>query len=192
MAILEKLTPVSRYSALRVVESADGTHWCHMHADLVDNPGRACFKPNLVNEIIQYQWTLGDRMRRTRGNEAGTLQHVVLASDCDAFNLGGDLEYFCDSIRRQDRHALLTYARRCVRGVHAIPHRAGCGTRTASRWSRATRWAAAWRGRVEPATPSSPRKAWAWACRRSCSTCSRAWVRTRSCASASPRTRRRS
>jgi DSF synthase len=45
---------------------------------------------------------------------------VVLASDCDAFNLGGDLEYFCDAIRRQDRHALLTYARQCVRGVHAF------------------------------------------------------------------------
>jgi DSF synthase len=44
----------------------------------------------------------------------------VLASDCDAYNLGGDLEYFCDAIRRQDRHALLTYARQCVRGVHAF------------------------------------------------------------------------
>ena len=116
MAILEKLTPVSRYSALRVVESADGTHWCHMHADLVDNPGRACFKPNLVNEIIQYQWLLADRMRRRRMQQDCGLQHVVLASDCDAFNLGGDLEYFCDSIRRQDRNALLTYARQCVRG----------------------------------------------------------------------------
>jgi DSF synthase len=91
-----------------------------MHADLADNPGRACFKPALVNEIIQYQWTLADRMRRARSHESDGLQHVVLASDCDAFNLGGDLEYFCDAIRRQDRHALLTYARQCVRGVHAF------------------------------------------------------------------------
>ena len=121
MAALEKLSPVARYSTLRTVESTDGTtHWCHMHADLADNPGRACFKPNLVNEIIQYQWALADRMRRTRHHDSSTLQHVVLASDCDAFNLGGDLEYFCDSIRRQDRHALLTYARQCVRGVHAF------------------------------------------------------------------------
>ena len=121
MATLEKLTPVSRYSTLRVAESADaGVHWCHMHADLADNPGRACFKPALVNEIIQYQWTLADRMRRARSHESGGLQHVVLASDCDAFNLGGDLEYFCEAIRRQDRHALLTYARQCVRGVHAF------------------------------------------------------------------------
>ncbi len=121
MATLEKLTPVSRYTTLRVAESADASvHWCYMHADLATNPGRACFKPSLVNEIIQYQWTLADRMRRARGNESGGLQHVVLASDCDAFNLGGDLEYFCDAIRRQDRHALLTYARQCVRGVHAF------------------------------------------------------------------------
>ena len=121
MATLEKLTPVSRYSTLRTAESADASvHWCHMHADLADNPGRACFKPALVNEIIQYQWSLADRMRRSRNQDDAGLQHVVLASDCDAFNLGGDLEYFCDSIRRQDRHALLTYARQCVRGVHAF------------------------------------------------------------------------
>lgn len=121
MATLEKLTPVPRYATLRVAESDDGSvHWCHMHADLADNPGRACFKPALVNEIIQYQWVLGDRMRRARYQDGGGLRHVVLASDCDAFNLGGDLEYFCEAIRRQDRHALLTYARQCVRGVHAF------------------------------------------------------------------------
>jgi DSF synthase len=121
MATLEKLTPVPRYATLRAAESRDATvHWCHMHADLADQPGRACFKPALVNEILQYQWALADRMRRERNTGGDALQHVVLASDCDAFNLGGDLEYFCDAIRRQDRHALLTYARQCVRGVHAF------------------------------------------------------------------------
>ncbi|RZA18777.1 MAG: enoyl-CoA hydratase [Lysobacteraceae bacterium] len=121
MAIPEKLSPVPRYSTLRAAETGDSnTHWCYMHADLSANPGRACFKPALVNEIIQYQWTLADRMRRARNQDGEVLQHVVLASDCDAFNLGGDLEYFCDSIRRQDRHALLAYARQCVRGVHAF------------------------------------------------------------------------
>ncbi|MEO5628218.1 MAG: crotonase/enoyl-CoA hydratase family protein [Thermomonas sp.] len=121
MATPDKLTSVPRYSTLRIAESNDAAvHWCHMHADLADLPGRACFKPNLVNEILQYQWALGDRLRRERDNGEGNLTHVVLASDCDAFNLGGDLEYFCDAIRRQDRHALLTYARQCVRGVHAF------------------------------------------------------------------------
>ena len=121
MVTIEKLSPVPRYATLRTTENADASvYWCHMHADLARAPGRACFKPALVNEILQYQWALADRLRRERGNSVDSLRHVVLASDCDAFNLGGDLEYFCDAIRRQDRHALLTYARQCVRGVHAF------------------------------------------------------------------------
>lgn len=121
MVTVEKLSPVPRFNTLRVTENADAsTHWCYMHADLARAPGRACFKPALVNEILQYQWGLADRLRRERGSGEDNIRHVVLASDCDAFNLGGDLEYFCDAIRRQDRHALLTYARQCVRGVHAF------------------------------------------------------------------------
>ena len=121
MSNVEALSPVSRYNTLRVVDGGDsGVHWCFMHADLARQPGRACFKPALVNEILQYQWSLGDRLRQQRDRADAAMPHVVLASDCDAFNLGGDLEYFCDAIRRQDRHALLTYARQCVRGVHAF------------------------------------------------------------------------
>ncbi len=120
-AILEKLASVPRYSTLRVSESADASvHWCHMHADLAAAPGRACFKPALVADILQYQDVLGDRLRRERKLGETGLRHVVLASDCDAFNLGGDLEYFCEAIRRQNRPALLGYARQCVRGVHAF------------------------------------------------------------------------
>jgi DSF synthase len=44
----------------------------------------------------------------------------VLASDNEAFNLGGDLELFCRLIRLGDRTRLLDYARRCVVGVHAF------------------------------------------------------------------------
>ncbi len=120
-AILEKLASVPRYSTLRVSESADASvHWCHMHADLAAAPGRACFKPALVADILQYQDVLGDRLRRERKLGETGLRHMVLASDCDAFNLGGDLEYFCEAIRRQNRPALLGYARQCVRGVHAF------------------------------------------------------------------------
>ena len=107
VATLEKIASSPRYATLRTTESADGSvHWCHMHADLAAAPGRACFKPALVDEILQYQALLGDRLRREQGRDGGALTHVVLASDCDAFNLGGDLEYFCDAIRRQDRAAL--------------------------------------------------------------------------------------
>ena len=121
IATLEKLVTAPRHATLRIAENTDASvHWCHMHADLASAPGRACFKPALVADILQYQALLGDRLRRERNLGDATLRHVVLASDCDAFNLGGDLEYFCDAIRRQDRPALLAYAQQCVRGVHAF------------------------------------------------------------------------
>ncbi len=127
-ATLEKLTPVPRYPTLRTTTDAAGeVHWCHMHADLAHAPGRACFKPALVDDILRYQQSLGERLWRERRQGDAGLKHVVLASDCDAFNLGGDLEYFCDAIRRQDRSALLHYATQCVRGVHAFHDGLGAG-----------------------------------------------------------------
>ena len=119
-------------STLRTIDDHDrGTYWCNMHADLAQAPGRACFKPALVDEILRYQQVLSDRLRvqqqRTNGN---MLPHVVLASDADVFNLGGDLELFCQSIRKGDRKTLLAYARQCVRGVHAFHVGLGAGAHT--------------------------------------------------------------
>lgn len=110
---------------LRVIEETErGVYWCHMHAGTV--PGRrACFSMDLVDDIIQYQQGLGERLRSGMG--AGMLAHVVLASDADAFNLGGDLELFCRLIRAGDRDGLLNYARQCVRGVHAFHAGLGAG-----------------------------------------------------------------
>ncbi|HET8819680.1 MAG TPA: crotonase/enoyl-CoA hydratase family protein [Xanthomonadaceae bacterium] len=119
-------------STLRTIDDHDrGTYWCHMHADLGRSPGRACFKPALVDEILRYQQVLADRLRlqqqRDRNN---VLPHVVLASDSDVFNLGGDLELFCQAIRNGDRKTLLAYARQCVRGVHAFHVGLGGGAHT--------------------------------------------------------------
>lgn len=120
-ATVEKLSPNPRYSTLRITETSDGSvHWCHMHADLAKQPGRACFKPALVDEILHFQVMLSARMQRDAQRHHTALPHVVLASDCDAFNLGGDLEYFCTAIHQQNRPALLRYAQQCVRGVHAF------------------------------------------------------------------------
>ena len=109
---------------LRVIEETErGVYWCHMHAGAV--PGRrACFSMDLVDDIIEYQRSLGDRLRM---GSPSTLAHVVLASDADAFNLGGDLELFCRLIRAGDRNGLLDYARQCVRGVHAFHAGLGAG-----------------------------------------------------------------
>ena len=117
------------HNTLRSVEDPDrGVYWCHMHADLVTSPGRACFRPILVDEILHYQQALADRLRlRQQREKSNSLPHVVLASDSDVFNLGGDLDLFCRSIRSGDRNVLLAYARQCVRGVHGFHTGLGAG-----------------------------------------------------------------
>jgi DSF synthase len=109
------------YSALRIEEHlANGDYWLSMHADLQREPGRACFTPRLIREILDYQKLLTRRLEVESHNAPGGLAHVVLASCDTSFNLGGDLALFCDAIRRRDRVMLLDYAHQCVRGVHAF------------------------------------------------------------------------
>lgn len=131
MSNIEKLSIAPRYNTLRTTANSErGTYWCYMHADLGAQPGRACFKPVLVDEILSYQQMLADelRVRQAQGEEG--IAHVVLASDTDVFNLGGDLELFCRAIRAKDRNVLLAYARQCVRGVHAFHNGLGAGAHT--------------------------------------------------------------
>mgnify|MGYP002712216316 CR=1 FL=1 len=104
---IESLQPASRFNMLRVAEDADrGVHWFYMHNQ--GTTGRACFRPGLVSEILSHQQVLGDRLRRSSATDG--IAHIVLASDSDAFNLGGDLELFCRAIRAGDRATLLSYA----------------------------------------------------------------------------------
>ena len=123
MSPVELLHPRLNYATLRLEEHPDtAEYWMSMHADLQRRPGRACFSPALIADILDYQRVLRRRLDVESRNAPGGLAHVVLAS-CDAsFNLGGDLALFCDSIRRRDRRMLLDYAHQCVRGVHAFHH----------------------------------------------------------------------
>jgi len=119
MSVAQPFLRTNSGQTLRVVEDpAHGVYWCNMHANLARMPGRACFSTQLVDDIVAYQRELAVRLRANRGQQP--LPHVVLASDGDAFNLGGDLELFCRLIRLGDRERLLDYARRCVIGVHAF------------------------------------------------------------------------
>jgi DSF synthase len=121
MSVVQLLTRHESGQTLRVVEDQKGSiYWCNMHANLVQAPARACFTNALVDDLLAYQRDLGDRLRAQSFYPSATLSHVVLASDGDAFNLGGDLELFCRLIRAGDRPTLLDYARRCVLGVHAF------------------------------------------------------------------------
>ena len=128
MSNVEKLSIAPRYHSIRTVsEASRNVHWCYMHADLAASPGRACFKSRLVDEILHYQQALADDIRVDQANGFDSIAHVVLASDADVFNLGGDLELFGKAIRNQDRNALLSYARQCVRGVHSFHNGLGTG-----------------------------------------------------------------
>lgn len=131
MSVVQKLHIASRYNTIRPIEDSSGdVYQCNMHADLVQDPGRACFRSTLVDEILQYQQSLSDRLRIEQQQGDSRIKHVVLASDSDVFNLGGDLELFCQLIRKGDRNSLLGYARQCVRGVHAFHAGLGVGAHT--------------------------------------------------------------
>lgn len=129
---VEKLHIAPRYNTLRTNEDIEReVYWCSMHADLVKKPGRACFKTQLIDEILHFQQSMGDRIRVEQSTGTHHLPHVVLSSDLEGvFNLGGDLELFCKAIRSRDRIPLLNYARQCVRGVHAFHNGLGVGAHT--------------------------------------------------------------
>lgn len=114
------------YQTLRVEEHPDqNSFWCYMHKGFRPYDERACFRTRLIDEILDFQKASAAKIRRQ--NDRGEIAHVVLASDTDVFNLGGDLELFGRCIRTGDREQLLHYAKRCVIGVHAFYQGLGCG-----------------------------------------------------------------
>ena len=131
MQNVEKLSIAPRYRSLRTTsDQARGVHWCYMHADHSTASGRPCFKSGLVDDILHYQQALADEIRIDKVKGFDGIAHVVLASDSDVFNLGGDLELFGQAIRNRDRNTLLSYARQCVRGVHAFHNGLGADAHT--------------------------------------------------------------
>lgn len=100
-------------SLIRHVTDASGqSDWCYMHA----NPSpmyHPCFSERLLQEMKRTQ----ERIRRTvaaNPDPKAGIHHLVLASDADVFNLGGDLSLFAHLIRHGDRGRLLDYAKLCV------------------------------------------------------------------------------
>ena len=124
---IEQLQRVQSFPTIRVESDPRGAeHWLYMHADAPTGV-RPCFRTPLMDDMWSFltSITLRDAQRRP-----GQLRHVVLASDADAFNLGGDLELFGRLIRAGNREPLLAYARRCIEGVHAIHNSLGGDVRT--------------------------------------------------------------
>lgn len=120
MNTVEVLHKDSNYQTVRpYTDNGQATHWCFMHSMSAQMEGnyRPCFNPRLMHEMHAF-------LRRTvthiQASPAEPLTHVVLASDADVFNLGGDLCLFAEYIRKRDQKALLAYAKECVDGVYAI------------------------------------------------------------------------
>ena len=123
MNAVEMLHRDNDYRLLRTFEDpATNAHWCFMHAHRFprDTAYRACFTPHLIKEIREFQKRTADRLTLQATNGDTRLAHIVLASDTNVFNLGGDLDLFCRLIRAHNHEHLLAYARQCVEGVHGF------------------------------------------------------------------------
>ncbi|MEZ5462413.1 crotonase/enoyl-CoA hydratase family protein [Dokdonella sp.] len=123
MTALELVRHNQDSSLLRSQEDlSENTHWCFMHSrrSALANGYRACFSPQLIREIREFQKRTADRLTTIAARPDSRIAHVVLASDADVFNLGGDLNLFCRLIRERNREHLLAYARQCVEGIYAF------------------------------------------------------------------------
>jgi DSF synthase len=111
MPRLERVPDILGHPLLRHAADAH-CDWLHMHAG--DRAAyHPCFSERLLHEMRRTQESIRRTLAADADPQAG-IHHVVLASDADVFNLGGDLALFARLIRGGQRGALLDYARLCV------------------------------------------------------------------------------
>lgn len=84
------------------------------------HPERPCMTTGLVEQVRKVQREVEQLV--TCGHRQG-LQHqwryqVLASARPGVFNLGGDLAYFIDTIRRRDRAQLYHYAKTCIDVLH--------------------------------------------------------------------------
>ncbi|KTF37456.1 crotonase/enoyl-CoA hydratase family protein [Xanthomonas translucens] len=116
MSMIDTLPRSRSYSTIRVdSDGANDSHWLYMHAG-AGGAHRPCFHPALMREMHTHLASISHIGQRQQGPQ-GQLNSLVLASDSNVFNLGGDLELFGQYIRRRDRAGLLAYAMSCIKGV---------------------------------------------------------------------------
>jgi len=105
-------------SSLLRSESTEGADWMFMHAG-APMGYHPCFSEKLLHEIRRMQKSICDRVAADTDARAG-VHHLVLASDANVFNLGGDLALFSKLIRAGERGRLLDYARLCVEVAYSF------------------------------------------------------------------------
>ena len=99
-------------------DTQSGIHWLRLRKNCP-----AKFTSELVSDLCDFHFNFSQRFTK----EASSVEqkpipgYYVMTSDIDGvFNLGGDLSYFLELIRDQNRDELTNYARKCVRLVHQI------------------------------------------------------------------------
>ena len=113
MSVVESINREPAFSTIEhKSETESGIEWCFMHHGT--RPGyRPCFSEPLLVEMRECQRQIAARLANEPANSP-EMRHLVLASNSDVFNLGGDLELFSRLIRTGDRARLLAYAQLCV------------------------------------------------------------------------------
>ena len=93
-------------------ENLQRSDWIFMHGgnQAAYHP---CFSERLLQEMKRTQESIRRKIAADNSADAN-IHHLVLASDTDVFNLGGDLALFAHLIRSGNRGRLLDYARLCV------------------------------------------------------------------------------
>ena len=113
MSVLDRALPIIGSSLLRhCADTSQDSDWCFMHAgaQLGYHP---CFSERLLHEMKRMQENIRRQLAADSNPQAG-IHHLVLASDAEVFNLGGDLALFAQLIRSGNRGRLLEYAKLCV------------------------------------------------------------------------------
>jgi DSF synthase len=113
MSALQRLAISTEKSLVRhATDESGATDWCYMHANApaVYHP---CFSERLLQDLKRSQDGIRNRLAADR-NSSASIHHLVIASDSDVFNLGGDLALFARIIRNGNRGRLLDYARTCI------------------------------------------------------------------------------
>jgi DSF synthase len=112
MSLFERLQISDRHSLVRH-ENHQNSDWLYMHAASSFQAKPPCFSVNLLNDLKKKQRTIRQRLASNIDNKA-PIHHLVLASDSNVFNLGGDLALFHQLIKQGDRDQLLDYAKLCI------------------------------------------------------------------------------
>lgn len=113
MSVVDLALPTHAAPLVRLSgDQLQGSDWMYMHAG---DPSayHPCFSERLLQEMKRGQDALRRRLAADARPDAG-IHHLVLASDADVFNLGGDLALFSHLIRSGNRGRMLEYARLCI------------------------------------------------------------------------------